>query len=220
MHMLNGVWALVPVKDFQDSKQRLRRAISPVTRTRLAEAMFRDVLNALTSVASLERIAVVTKDRQAILIATEMNAFVIHESENQGETEAVVQATEVLVQLGARTMLVVPGDIPFITKEDVETVLRAGCIADVVLVPAHDERGTNAVLLTPPSILPLRFGNDSFRPHFESAQALKVRVTVLHLPNIALDVDTPEDLAALADWPDRTPRTRTHILLEETHRKN
>ncbi|MGH9875307.1 MAG: 2-phospho-L-lactate guanylyltransferase [Pyrinomonadaceae bacterium] len=218
--MLNGVWALVPVKDFQDSKQRLGGAVSAAMRRRLAEAMFRDVLNTLTTVRHIERIAVITKDRQAVNIATEINAFVIHESENQGETRAVGQATDVLVRLGVRTMLVVPGDIPFITKEDVETVLRAGCIADVVLVPAHDERGTNAVLLTPPGILPLRFGNDSFRPHFESAQALKVRVTVLHLPNIALDVDTPADLAALARWPDRTPRTRTHILLEEAQRKN
>lgn len=217
--MLSGVWALIPVKDFQDSKQRLRRAISAVTRSRLAEAMFRDVLNALTSVPRLERIAIVTKDRRAIQIATEFNAFVIHES-NRGHTEAVAQATKALLHRGVRTMLVVPGDIPFITTEDVDAVLKAGSFADIVLVPAHDRRGTNAVLLTPPSILPLKFGDDSFRPHFESAQALKVRVTVLHLPNIGLDIDTPADLAALAEWPDRTARTRTHLLLEETQSEN
>jgi 2-phospho-L-lactate guanylyltransferase len=206
------IGAVVPAKDFLTAKQRLDMTLSPTARRRLAEAMFRDVLRALTLASGLDLIAVVTKDEQAIVIATEMNAFVIRESENRGETEAVALATDALINRGVQTMLVVPGDIPLITKEDVETVIQAGRSADVVLVPAHDERGTNGVLLTPPHILPLRFGNDSFRPHLESAQARGLRTTVLHLPNIGLDIDTPADLAALRGWP---ARTRTHAVLEE-----
>jgi len=204
--------AVVPVKDFASAKQRLEAILSLADRRRLAEAMFRDVLSALTSASDLESIAIVTKDKQAIAMATEMNVFVIREPENRGETEAVTLATEVMVNRGVQTMLVVPGDIPLITEEDVKAVIQAGRSADVVLVPAHDERGTNAVLLTPPNILPLRFGNDSFRPHLGSARALGLRTTVLHLPNIALDIDTPADLAALARGPGQT---QTHAVLEE-----
>lgn len=216
--MLNGVWALIPVKDFRNSKQRLGGAISVSSRSRLAEAMFRDVLNALNSVLQLEHIAIVTKERRAIQIAAEFNALVIRESENRGQTEAVAQATEVLLHRGVRTMLALPGDVPFITKEDVEAVLEAGSFADIVLVPAHDKRGTNAVLLTPPNILALKFGNDSFHPHLSSAQAASTRVKVLDLPNIGLDVDNPCDLIALAEWPKRAARTQTDAVLAEIQR--
>ncbi|MBI3952263.1 MAG: 2-phospho-L-lactate guanylyltransferase [Acidobacteria bacterium] len=202
----------MPVKDFASAKQRLDLVLRPEDRRRLAEAMFRDVLGALTLAPDLDLIAIVTKDEQAISIATEIDVSVIRESENRGETEAVALATDVLTERGVQTMLVVPGDIPLITKEDVEMVIQAGRDADVVLVPAHDERGTNAVLLTPPNSLPLRFGNDSFRPHLESARTRGLRTTILHLPNVGLDVDAPADLATLANWP---AQTRTHAVLKE-----
>jgi 2-phospho-L-lactate guanylyltransferase len=208
--MMIGV--VVPVKDFAGAKQRLDLALSPTWRRRLAEAMFRDVLGALMSASGLDLISIVTKDEQAIRTATEMGLLVIPEPENRGETEAVALATDVLIERGVQTMLVVPGDIPLITKEDVEAVIQAAPAADAVLVPAHDERGTNAVLLTPPNNLPLRFGNDSFGPHLESARALGLRTTVLHLPTVGLDIDTPADLAALAKWP---ARTQTHAVLKE-----
>jgi len=206
------IGVVVPVKDFASAKQRLDTVLSPADRGRLAEAMFHDVLSALTTVSDLETIAIVTKDEQAITMATRVGAFIIQEPENRGETEAVALATDVLINRGVQTMLVVPGDIPLITQADVEHIIQAGCSAEVVLVPAHDERGTNAVLLTPPHILPLRFGHDSFRPHLESARARGLGTTVLPVPTIALDIDTPTDLAELAAW---SARTRTHALLEE-----
>lgn len=109
-------------------------------------------------------------------------------------------------------MLVIPGDIPLIRKEDVEAVLHAGEIADAVFVPSRDQRGTNAALLRPSDAMPLRFGDDSFGPHLEAARRRKLRTTVLRLPRIELDIDTPDDLAVLATQP---APTRTHALLEE-----
>ena len=217
--MLSHVWALVPVKDFCASKQRLGAALSASSRSRLAEAMMRDVLGTLTSVPQLERVAIITKDKQAKVIATEMDVFVIEENENQGETEAVTQAIRVLLGHGARTMLVVPGDVPYISRKDVEAILEASRGADIVLVPAHDGRGTNAVLLTPPNAFALRFGYDSFRPHLASALALNLRVTVLHLATIGLDIDTPSDLASLSAWPPRSSSTRTDAVLDEIQHK-
>lgn len=199
------------MKDFASAKQRLEAVLSPADRRRLAQAMFRDVLKALTSVSELETIAIVTKDEHAITIATRMGAVIIDEPENRGETEAVALAADVLTRWGVQTMLVVPGDIPLITGQDVEQIIQAGRSADVVLVPSHDERGTNAVLLTPPHSLPLRFGHESFRPHLEAAWARGLRAKVLRLPRLALDIDTPADLAALARC---SARTQTHAVLE------
>ena len=59
--------------------------------------------------------------------------------------------------------------------------------------------------------MPLRFGEDSFFPHLRAAEAKGVRPTVLRLPGFALDVDTPEDVAALTLVP---AATRAHALLD------
>ncbi len=206
------IGVVVPVKDFASAKQRLDAVLSPTDRRRLAEASFRDVLGTLTSASGLGLIAVVTKDEQAMAIAAEVGVVVIPEAENRGQTEAVALATDVMIGRGVQTLLAVPGDIPLITPEDVETIIQAGRGVDVVLVPAHDERGTNAILRTPPHVMPLRFGYDSFLPHLESARARKLRTTVLHLPTVALDIDTPADLAAFMTWP---ARTRAHEALKE-----
>ena len=62
-------------------------------------------------------------------------------------------------------------------------------------MPAHDELGSNAILMSPPDAVPLRFGDDSFFPHLAAAEACGIKPTVLHLPGIAFDIDNPVDLA-------------------------
>jgi 2-phospho-L-lactate guanylyltransferase (CobY/MobA/RfbA family) len=54
------------------------------------------------------------------------------------------------------------------------------------------------VLRRPASLFELRFGNDSFMPHLSAAIATDTSCVVLSLPGIALDVDTADDLHALA----------------------
>ena len=78
------------------------------------------------------------------------------------------------------------------------------------IVPSHDEGGSNAIVLSPPNAVPLRFGVDSFFPHLRAAEARGIRPTVLRLPGIALDIDNPEDLAAFALQPSPT-RTRAFL---------
>ena len=96
-------------------------------------------------------------------------------------------------------MLTLPGDIPLISPNEIEQLLAAHRTAPAfTIAPSHDERGSNAVICSPPNGVPLRFGEDSFFPHLEAAENRGIRPSVLRLPGIALDIDTPEDLAAFA----------------------
>ena len=54
------------------------------------------------------------------------------------------------------------------------------------------------------NLFPLRFGNDSFKPHLAAAQATGQSCIVLNLPGIAVDVDNPEDLQELTMLPGNT----------------
>ena len=77
-----------------------------------------------------------------------------------------------------------------------------------MLVTAADGRGTNAALRRPADLFPLRFGNDSFKPHLAAAQATQRPCIVLSLPGIALDIDNPSELRQLASKPGETRAQR------------
>jgi 2-phospho-L-lactate guanylyltransferase len=108
-------------------------------------------------------------------------------------------------------MLTIPGDVPLITSEEVQELIEAhDRTPDFIITPAHDARGSNAVLCAPPELVPLQFGDDSFLPHLEAAKRIGLEPRIIRLPGIALDIDNPRDLAAFLKIPSRT---RTRALL-------
>lgn len=202
---------LIPVKDLRQAKQRLREVLSPEERTLLAEAMLADVLAAVDRWKQHPPVALVTSYPAAVKLGRECGFEIIEDQENPGETGAIAAATEVVIGRGARETLVLPADMPLLTSGELEAVYAAAPAEGVVLVPAADGRGSNAVLRRPGDIIPLRFGNDSFVPHLQAARATGKSVVVLELEGIGLDVDTPADLAALLSFP---TRSRAQLLLE------
>lgn len=201
---------LVPVKDLGLAKQRLASILPQDSRTRLAETMLEDVLSAIEQWTGRPPVALVTSYPPAVELARRLGFEVIEDRENLGESEAISMATRIAVQRGATETLVLPGDMPLVTAEELAAIYAAAPREGMVLVPSSDGRGSNAVLRRPASLIPLRFGNDSFVPHREAARATGKPVIVLEFPGIGLDIDTPEDLAALMASP---LRSRTQSLL-------
>jgi 2-phospho-L-lactate guanylyltransferase (CobY/MobA/RfbA family) len=102
-------------------------------------------------------------------------------------------------------MLTMPGDIPLVTTEEINALLAAHRPApSFTIAPSHDELGSNAIVMSPPDAVPLRFGDNSFFPHLEAARSRGIAPTVLHLPGIALDIDNPADLAHFVGLGSRT----------------
>jgi 2-phospho-L-lactate guanylyltransferase len=204
-----AIWAAVPVKEFAGAKQRLARLLTAEERQALAAAMLEDVLAALVK-APLAGIMVNTVDPLATELARRYGARVVTVGARDGHTGAVSAMARILAAEGC-DMLTVPGDIPRVTSAEIAAVIEAHRPApSVSIVPAHDERGSNAVLCSPPLVMPLRFGDDSFLPHLASARALGVEPTILRLPGIALDIDQPEDVHALMQ---AKPPMQTRALL-------
>ncbi|TFH40509.1 MAG: hypothetical protein E4H01_16445, partial [Lysobacterales bacterium] len=111
----------------------------------------------------------------------------------------------VLAAEGAQGMVQLPADIPLITAQDIQSLLQIHARAPAVtLAPSRNERGSNAVACSPPDLLPLRFGEDSYFPHLKRARALGIEPAVVHRPGLALDVDTLDDLLAFLAAPSCT----------------
>ena len=195
---------LVPVKNLAGAKQRLAAVLDQRARTELAQAMLLDVLETLAHWAHPPDVGIVTSDPFALELADRFRFTVIADHANLGETDAIETATRYCESHGVDSSLVIPGDIPLIQSSELEKIIAAAPVEGSVLVPAADDRGTNAIFRRPAGLFPARFGNDSFKPHHAAAQATGKPCIVLSLPGIALDVDNPEDLRSLAAAPGET----------------
>jgi 2-phospho-L-lactate guanylyltransferase len=189
------LWAVIPVKNIENAKQRLAPALAPDERRRLFRAMVEDVLAVLSRCQSLAGVIMVTRDPEAVSLAEHYGARVLIEEKNAGHTAASSLGAKTLAAEGVAGMIQIPGDLPAITPDDVETVLAVHADAPAVtIVPSSDELGSNAVACSPPDLLPLRFGDNSFVPHVESARKLGLDPVIVRREGIALDIDTPNDL--------------------------
>ncbi|HWD60394.1 MAG TPA: 2-phospho-L-lactate guanylyltransferase [Stellaceae bacterium] len=207
------VWTVIPVKETRGAKQRLASALSAPLRQKLALAMIEDVLEAVAGVRGLGGIILVTVDAQAEAIARRYGAVTLADGAHAGHTGAVNAGARHLVAQDRCALLTLPGDVPLVTSTEIETLIAAhGAPPAFTIAPAHDELGSNAILMSPPQAVPLRFGDDSYYPHLAAARAQGIEPCVVRLPGIAFDIDNPRDLhhfAALGS------RTRAGLLLAE-----
>jgi 2-phospho-L-lactate guanylyltransferase len=199
------IWAVVPVKDTGAAKTRLAAAVPAELRQGLALAMLEDVLAALVEAPGLAGVLLVTIDPAARDLAARYGARCITDGARDGHTGAVTAAARRLTADGHGAMLTLPGDIPLVTAAEIERLIAAHRPApSFTIAPSHDKMGSNAILMSPPDAVPLRFGDDSFFPHLAAAEKHGIAPSVVRLPGIALDIDNPADLLHFAALGSRT----------------
>lgn len=196
MIAVSPVWALVPVKRFDQAKSRLADVLPVEARASLAAAMLGDVLELLAEVNGIVGTLVVTADPAAAALATEQGAEVLSDCHESGINEAVVQGLRSLTRRGAGGALVVPADVPFATPGEIAAVLHGLAGQEAVLVPATRDGGTNVFAIAPAHRLTPCFGPGSFVRHVAAAASAGLTPAVLRLPGIGHDIDVPADLAA------------------------
>lgn len=203
-------YLLIPVKDLSHAKQRLAALMTQAERTRLAWAMLENTFAAAAAARSADRVAIVTLYEPAIELAKQYGMEVILETEQISESASVDFGSRQAATFGAEAVLRLPIDLPLISSQDIETILAADqpnslTTPSVVIVPSRDGTGTNAILRRPPTLFPSHFGAGSLAKHLREAEQANATCQLLQLPNIALDIDEPEDLAELLTRGQGTP---------------
>lgn len=204
--------AILPIKGFPRAKTRLADVVGKPQRAALMKAMLTDVLAALDRASEVERIIVVTSEGRAQRVAMQQAKRlvtpieVIQEEADRGHSEAAVLGIMRAKALGAQCAALVPGDCPLLDAGELDGALTTMAPGHVAVVPDRHGTGTNALLLAPPDAIGPAFGEGSCARHLDRAERAGLRATRCELDSLALDLDTPEDLAALRERLEREPQ--------------
>lgn len=188
-----SVAVLVPVKGFAAAKARLAGAVEPGERAELARRLATRVVRAAAPLP----VWVVCDDDEVAAWATELGARVCRQ-DRPGLNAAVADGVRALADAGVERVIVAHGDLPRVRSlahlADTE-------LASVVLVPDRHRDGSNVVVVPTAAGFRFAYGPGSFPAHAAEARRLGLALVVVDDPELAWDVDVPEDLAGLDEAP-------------------
>ncbi len=209
--------AIIPVKRFAEAKQRLLEHLGRPQRAALVKAMLTDVLARVTEAEKVERVIVVSGEGRAERIAlaraqrTTTPVEVLRDPDDRGHSEAATLGIIRALALGAECSALLPGDCPLLDPDELDAALARMTAGRVAVIPDRHGTGTNGLLLAPADAIGPAFGRDSCGRHLDRAERAGYEAATEPLTSLALDLDTPDDLralaAAVADRPDRAPET-------------
>jgi len=188
-------FVIIPAKRLDRAKSRLSTLLKPAERRELSLAMLRHVIQASLNAKSVCRVVVVSPDYLILREAKRLGAEVIEDVSDLNA--AVTKAMSWCAKRGATATLTIPSDLPLLQPKDLDNMVtllqgRRG----IVLCPSTD-RGTNALLCSPPNIIEPRFGPRSFYKHINEAHRQGLPYLTYHSSSLSFDVDTPLDLKRL-----------------------
>lgn len=189
--------AILPLKSFDAAKSRLGACLAPALRARLARSMAEDVLDALARCEQIEAIFLVGADAPTRALAPGFGAIPVADASPTGQSAAVALGIEHALAAHFKRVLCVPGDCPALSPADLLALLDGAAERALTIVPDRHGTGTNALLIAPPELIPPSFGAGSFARHLQLARSVGVAPHVLRPASLALDIDTPADLAQL-----------------------
>lgn len=188
---------VIPVKDFHQAKSRLKNTLSPDHRSALARRLCERTLGFFERCFPGYDRLVVTASPAIGNLAKRYGAMVLEELVADGLCQAAHRAADWACRAGYTAQLLIPADIVQLDEVEVRQLLKT-CNEgpSVVICPASDG-GTNALLSSPPDVLPFCFGPHSAVAHREAARRLGLSCQILELSRLRFDLDTPTDLNTL-----------------------
>ncbi len=193
-------WAIVPVKPFRRGKSRLAGVLTEEERLDLNSQLLIHTVDTLKEISEIEHVLVVSRDQAALSLARAHGARTVQENGAPELNVALTRATIVAKRYATRGVLIIPSDLPMISKEDVYAMLEL--VKDppvVIVVPDRKKEGTNALLVCPVGLIEYDYGPDSFERHCQRARQAGARLEICELPSLALDMDVPEDLELVSN---------------------
>ena len=179
---------LIPIKAFSEAKVRLAEVLNAADRAALARSLAAGVIAAAGEAA----VSVVCDDIEVAEWASAAGAAVIW-TPARGLNAAVAEGVSALAAQGVALVTVAHADLPLVTS-----LTGLGRPGTVVLAPDRRRDGTNVIAIPTDCGFSFSYGAGSFRRHRAEAERLGLTVEVVDRPDLAWDVDVPDDLGPVS----------------------
>lgn len=196
---MRDLLVVVPMKNPALAKTRLRSALNDQSREQLARGLF---IRTVTMLRDLQSevgfdIAVVTACDDIATIARNHDALLINEETVCGLNQAASRAANFARDGGWQRMCILPADLARPEPDDLRRILSYQLVKPGMAICPSKDFGTNALLLSPPDAMPFAYGPQSFHRHLRLASEAELSPVILPYASLRLDLDSPDDLAAL-----------------------
>jgi 2-phospho-L-lactate/phosphoenolpyruvate guanylyltransferase len=193
------IFAIVPVKRFENGKSRLAKVLSSAERIKLCELLLYDTLNTLKKTSMISEVILVSSDVRAEKIAKGYDVKFLKENTDSGVNAAVAFADDYCSDARATATIVIPQDLPLLLPEDIDSICESAREYEkcLVICPSHRYDGSNALLRKPSMLLQPHYDNNSYQMHLKLAREIGANIRVVLSERIMIDLDTVEDIQKL-----------------------
>lgn len=198
---MSSTTVVIPLRGLHGGKSRLAPVFDPAQRATLIAAMARHVTRAVIESGIAADILIVTREHDLLARAgiDEAGLRVVVQPETSHCLNAAIETGRTQsIAAGASQLVVLSADLPILHANDLQAL--AGQQEDVVLSPDRLGLGTNALALNGHDAIErfrFHFGAGSRKLHRAEALRLRLTTSAIMVDGIALDLDTPDDWAAL-----------------------
>ena len=192
-------YAVIPVKKFDQSKQRLASVLSRTERENLTFHLVFNMLAKLqaSSVGTIILVAANIGDAAKIAPAFSKLRVVGESIHNGGVNSAMLDGLQ-LIPASKSKVLLLPSDLPLITTSAIIRAFDLLDAYDVVINPSERKDGTNLLGFWSNKAIELHYDDNSLSKHLEEIQKMKLKFELIEWKEFSTDVDAPEDLKALS----------------------
>jgi len=184
--------AIIPVKTFSQAKTRL--TLSKIQKELLCKIMLEEVLRTISQSKSIDNIAIVSKDEDAMKLGKQFGALQIYDND-QGVNTAISLADKYLSDKGYDCSVIFPQDIPIMEPSDIDNLLSfLKSSSSVIIVPSLQFNGTNALVRCPANIMETQYDRGSYSYQLKAAKTVTQNVSIAFIRRIMLDIDDDSDL--------------------------
>jgi 2-phospho-L-lactate guanylyltransferase len=191
---------ILPVKPFDDAKERLATGLAAEQRKLIAEAMVKDVLAALSRAREVDGVVVVSAEPKMTERAKGVADAVVPDAQT-GHSDAAKAGVAWAIENDFDRVVMLPGDCPLLEPSELDDLIartREDRI-EFAVIPDRMGTGTNALVISPPDAVEPSFGPGSRQRHIAMGLAAARRTAEHEIPSLALDLDTADDLMELAE---------------------
>ena len=192
-------YAVIPVKKFDQSKQRLTSLLTGKEREGLTFHLLFNMLTKLQASNVDTIVLVAANSEDTVRIAPAFPKLrVVGESVKNGGVNSAMQDGLRLIPSSKSKVLLFPSDLPLITTSAINRALEMLDDNNIIINPSKRKDGTNLLGFWSNKVIELHYDDNSVTKHLEEIRKERLKFQMIEWREFLTDVDDPEDLKDLS----------------------